>query len=107
MFAWARELVLLGVLWVIYSIYHREDTSSKGGNQPNGKTKTSKVPPVTVPPVEFEKMNHYEVLGVSDDATAEDLKVGLLISRSVCHSEPYTLESLSEEDPRTPSRQKP
>lgn len=70
MFTWAQELLLLGIVLVTYLIYNRKDTSSNGGNQSKAKAKSPRAPPV-----EFEKMNFYEVLEVSEDVTDDDLKV--------------------------------
>ena len=67
--SWARDLFFLGVVWVIYSIYSCKDTA-KNKDRPNGSANRQKVPPM-----EFEKLNLYEVLEVSEDATADELKV--------------------------------
>ncbi|KAJ2934985.1 hypothetical protein H1R20_g2087, partial [Candolleomyces eurysporus] len=93
---WARDLFFLGLAWVIYSIYNRKGTA-KDNSSPHGTAKSPKVPPMDfennrkdtakdssrpngsakgpkIPLVDFEKLSYYEVLEVSEDATADDLK---------------------------------
>jgi hypothetical protein len=69
--SWTRDLFILGIVWALYSIYSRKATS-KRSPRPNGFTESP-----GIPPVDFEKLNFYEVLGVPEDATAGDLKVCL------------------------------
>ncbi|KAL8704044.1 MAG: hypothetical protein Q9201_002782 [Fulgogasparrea decipioides] len=73
----------------------RPNTSSRG----TGKRRTTKEPPppaydsVVIPP-----LNHYAVLGLSENATAQEIKVAAKKKRVACHPDKHIREDMTEEE---------